>query len=760
MTLSDSIPLPEDQVLRMVQQTNLNVFLTGKAGTGKTTLLRKICNTTWKRYAIVAPTGVAAIHAGGSTIHSFFNIFPHTFLPFGDIPNSRNGRYETAWSLSRNIKLKSERIKIIQNLDLLIIDEVSMVRCDLLDALDVVLRKYRHSNLPFGGLQLLLCGDLFQLPPVVKDAEAGYLHLHYPSFYFFESKALKQAGYVPVELRVVHRQTDLEFLGILNQVRNGHLDQQAAARLQERFNLLLAENPPDGYITLTSHVGQADRINQDRLERLEGKKKTFKAHIDGDFPTSMYPADEVLELKIGAQVMFIKNNRDFNFFNGKIGWVDAFDADTGTIRIRCEDDEFIDVPQEVWEHQEFGFDQQKSALTKDTVGRFFQFPLKLAWAITIHKGQGLTFDRAVIDAGKSFASGQVYVALSRCRTLDGLVLRSKINSGEQLTDDLVCRFYDTFPREYETNAHVVDALNAYPQELLRDAFLLKDASNLIYPLRDILRSGAQIAGVDGTRIDGIYTELERLIGVGQKYIPVANTFLKQQDAEGRERFFNAVRYFREHVTNLIIVPLFDVLQELEGNDKCKLMSKKLRVVTPDLPLIYRSLSVIEALIKCRLSNEFESMRGLIDGIESESKIVLMGMLRQSNATPSKSSKPHKGQKYIRERKEKKPKGASTFETLSLLREGNHPAAIAELRNLASSTIWGHLRTAIKQGDAEPADVLDADAIKDAQAFLDAHTECTQFGQILKIAESSDVDANHVGLLWARRERELIEAERP
>jgi hypothetical protein len=185
--------LPEDQVVRMVQQTNLNVFLTGKAGTGKTTLLRKICNTTWKRYAIVAPTGVAAIHAGGSTIHSFFNIFPHTFLPFGDIPNSRNGRFETAWSLSRNIKLKSERIKIIQNLDLLIIDEVSMVRCDLLDALDVVLRKYRHSNLPFGGLQLLLCGDLFQLPPVVKDAEAGYLNLHYPSFYFFESKALKQA---------------------------------------------------------------------------------------------------------------------------------------------------------------------------------------------------------------------------------------------------------------------------------------------------------------------------------------------------------------------------------------------------------------------------------------------------------------------------------------------------------------------------------------------------------------------------------------
>ncbi len=760
MTFTEHISSPEDQVIRLVQQTNQNVFLTGKAGTGKTTLLRNICNNTWKRFAIVAPTGVAAINAGGSTIHSFFNLFPLTFLPYGEIPHTRSTRYETAWTLSRNLKLKSERIKIIQSLDLLIIDEISMVRCDLLDALDVVLRKYRHSNLPFGGLQLLLCGDLFQLPPVVKDNEAKYLAQHYPTFYFFESKALKQAGYVPVELKTVHRQTDPEFLAILNQVRDGHLDHQAAARLHERFNLLLAENPPDGYITLTSHVGQADRINQERLERLTEKKKTFKAHVDGDFPKSLYPADEELELKVGAQVMFIKNNRDLNFFNGKIGWIEAFDAETGTIRVRCEHEEMIDVPQEVWEHQEYGFDQQKNALTKDTVGRFFQFPLKLAWAITIHKGQGLTFDRAVIDAGKSFASGQVYVALSRCRTLDGLVLRSRIDSGEQLTDDLVCRYYDAFPREEETNVHVLSALASYPQELFRDAFLLKEVSNLLYPLRDMLRSGAQTAGVETGAIDAVYAELERLIGIGQKYMPAALSFIRMPEADGKERFFNAIRYFRENLTKTILQPLIRTLLELEGKEKSKVLHKKLRGVVPELPAVYRSLTIAEAYVKCQLQANFEAMRELVESIETESKLLVMGMLRKSDVEITNEPRKNPVKKHIRGRKEKKPKGSSTLETLALLREGNHPGAIAELRNLATSTVWGHLRSAIKNGAMEPAEVLDEDAMKDAQAFLDAHTECTQFGQILKIAENEDIDTNHVGLLWALREREITEAGKP
>jgi hypothetical protein len=760
MALNGTFILPEEQVMRLVQQTNLNIFLTGKAGTGKTTLLRKICSTTWKRFAIVAPTGVAAIHAGGSTIHSFFNIFPHTFLPYGEIPHSRSGRYETAWTLSRNIKLKNERIKIIQNLDLLIVDEVSMVRCDLLDALDVVLRKYRHSNLPFGGLQLLLCGDLYQLPPVVKDSEANYLLRHYPSFYFFESKALKQAGYVPVELKTVHRQTDPEFLAILNQVRDGHLSQQAAARLHERFNLKLAENPPEGYITLTSHVGQADRINQERLERLPGKKKTFKAHIDGDFPAGMYPADEVLELKLGAQVMFVKNNRELNFFNGKIGWVEAFDAESGTICIRCEEDEMIDVPQEVWEHQEYGFDQQKNALTKDTVGRFFQFPLKLAWAITIHKGQGLTFERAVIDAGKSFASGQVYVALSRCRTLEGLVLRSRIDQGEQLTDDLVCRYYDTFPRESEVDAHLTQALNAFPQSLLNDAFLLKDVANLLYPLRELLRTGAQTAGIDTEQIEKVYSEIERLIAIGQKYLPAAHAFCLQPDADGMERFYNAVRYFREHLTHSIVQPLVNALLELDGKDKSKVLHKKLRGVLPEIPSLYRALAVSEAFIKCRSNQNFDAMPGLLETIEAESKAVVVDMLKKTESVQASGKKEHPGMKYMRARKEKKPKGASTLETLALLREGNHPGTIAELRNLAASTIWGHLRSAIKQGKMEPNEIIDETALNEVKQFLDAHTECTQFGQLLKIAEQEDIDANHVGLLWALRERELIEAEKP
>jgi hypothetical protein len=290
--------------------------------------------------------------------------------------------------------------------------------------------------------------------------------------------------------------------------------------------------------------------------------------------------------------------------------------------------------------------------------------------------------------------------------------------------------------------------------------LLKDASNLLYPLRDLLRTGAQTAGIETDKIDAIYAELERLIGIGQKYMPAALAFVRMPNNDGKERYFNAIRYFREHLSGSVIQPIIRLFLDLDGKEKSKVLRKKLRGLVPELSSLFRSFAVAEAYVKCVIHGNFEPMRELVESIETESKLHVIGMLRQTDVDQNPAPTKRMANKYIRGRKEKKPKGASTLETLALLREGNHPGAIAELRNLATSTIWGHLRSAIKNGNMEPTEILDEDAMKEAQAFLDAHTECTQFGQILKIAETKDIDTNHVGLLWALRERELTEVGKP
>ena len=416
----------------LINQTNRNIFLTGKAGTGKTTFLKFIRENCPKQMAVVAPTGVAAINAGGVTIHSFFQLPLAPFIPETKRTGFNGSKEETVnrHNLISRMRVNNEKRKLWQQLELLIIDEISMVRCDTLDAVDTILRYFRKNPYEkFGGVQLLFIGDMFQLPPVIKDAEWNLFREHYDSPYFFSSQVIKNEPPLYIEFNKIYRQSEEKFINLLNQVRNNELDEVGLSILDSRFQPTFRRSKNDGYIVLTTHNEQARQINLAALQNLEGSALLFEANITGDFPENAFPAEEMLYLKTGAQVMFIKNDsaeRGKRYFNGKIGTVTKLDEDS--IAVQCEGDEDeITVEKEEWENIRYSVDKTTQQVKEQKLGSFTQFPLRLAWAITIHKSQGLTFEKAIIDAGEAFAPGQVYVALSRCTSLDGLILKSKIN---------------------------------------------------------------------------------------------------------------------------------------------------------------------------------------------------------------------------------------------------------------------------------------------------------------------------------------------
>lgn len=417
---------------QFVEGTNVSVFLTGKAGTGKTTFLRKLKELSPKRMAVVAPTGVAAINARGVTIHSFFQLSPGIHIP---------GREETPTGKQRFYQMSKEKKNVLRTMDLLVIDEISMVRCDLLDAIDGVLRKYRDRNKPFGGVQLLLIGDLQQLAPVATDEEWRLLSPYYDTPYFFGSHALKQIEYVTVELQRVYRQNDEAFLELLAAVRENRITPE----IQEQLNTRCLPNfvPPagEGWIHLTTHNRRAQDYNDRQLQAIRMPVMMYKAEVTGNFPEMSYPADVMLQLKVGAQVMFLKNDPDGTqkYYNGKIGTVTALAP--GHISVLCTGESTpIAVPQVEWENTKYTIDPVTQEIKEEVDGTFKQYPLRLAWAITVHKSQGLTFDHAVLDVNQSFAHGQVYVALSRCRTLQGMVLSSPLRFSAVITDSNVEEF--------------------------------------------------------------------------------------------------------------------------------------------------------------------------------------------------------------------------------------------------------------------------------------------------------------------------------
>lgn len=413
---------------KLIEDTKYSVFLTGKAGTGKSTFLRYIAEKTKKNHIVVAPTGIAAINARGETIHSFFGI------PFGPLqpsdPRLKKNRYS------------EEKTQIMENLELLIIDEISMVRSDLLDGVDYILRKVRRNPYPFGGVQVLLVGDLFQLEPVVTQDEKPFLENYYPSSYFFHAWVLRELDLVNIELEKIYRQQDPFFIRLLNAIRNNTATYDDLVKINRRPSKVMSDDTKF-YITLSTTKKAADRTNMEKLNALDEKEFVFEGEIDDDFPEKNLPTDKTLRLKKGAQVIFVKNesNSPRRWVNGTIGVIDEISENS--IRVKLDSGIVVDVYEEIWENVKFKFNPEKNKIEEEVVGKFTQYPLKLAWAITIHKSQGLTFDNVILDLGTgAFAAGQLYVALSRCRTLEGIVLRNKIRQRDVIVREEVIAYYE------------------------------------------------------------------------------------------------------------------------------------------------------------------------------------------------------------------------------------------------------------------------------------------------------------------------------
>lgn len=611
-----------------IESTSQNLFLTGKAGTGKTTFLKKLNQISPKRIVIVAPTGVAAINAGGVTIHSFFQLSFGPQIPKHYIPGYSGNNMSSSEGEKSFTRVSRNKKNIIRSLDLLIIDEISMVRADLLDAIDSVLRRYRNNHLPFGGIQLLMIGDLQQLAPVVKDMDWRVLGQYYDSAFFFCSKALQEAGFISLELKKIYRQSDQTFIDLLNKIRESKPDSAALQQLNERYIPGFSPADEEGYITLTTHNAQARTINLQKLSEIKTSEYKFSADISGEFPEYSYPTEEFLALKTGAQVMFVKNDisPEKIYYNGKIGKIESIEDDI--ISVKCEGDEYaIQVEKAEWQNMKYSVDEKTQEIEEIPVGSFKQIPLKLAWAITIHKSQGLTFDKAVIDANAAFAHGQVYVALSRCRTLEGLVLSSRVSERGIISNSSIKSFTDGI----DENVPDSDFLNrmqiAYQHQLLKDLFDFTLLIRRIYYCIKIVRSNAgSLLGDPVKQLQEISKTIqERMIVIAESFF----TQLKQNDSisqkvEGNPDLQIRIKKGCDYFLNILnneIVPTMDLVQ-FETDNK----------------LIKKSLTRAADQIQEQLEVKLDSLNSAKEGFSTVKFLEARAKASLEKATVSKSAK--------------------------------------------------------------------------------------------------------------------------
>ena len=662
----------DQSLFNLTEHTNRSIFLTGKAGTGKTTFLNEFVKKTKKKHIVVAPTGIAAINAGGVTIHSMFGLPLRTFIPTTDRIDSNLGNNIS--DLMQHFKYRKDKLKLLREIEIIIIDEVSMLRADVLDMMDFSLRFVRRNQQEFGGVQMLFIGDLYQLPPVVRDEH--FLGQYYKSPFFFESYALKEMPLITLELTTVYRQTDEKFLDILNDIRDGAVGDIDFETLNERY-IPDFEPTDEAYVYLTSHNRMADEINQKKIAALKGKPYFYSADIVGNFNENQYPNEEELQLKVGAQVMFIRNDAssEKRYVNGKLAEVMNLDDKEITVLIDG-DDEVFKIKKETWEQKRYGLDADKN-ITEDVLGSFQQYPIRLAWAVTIHKSQGLTFDRLIIDAGKSFASGQVYVALSRCRTLEGIVLKSKITPNVIFADRRVSKFQD------ETNA------NAKIEEILEvekyDYSIKKVVSRLDclwfkFSLEKWFNSTKTSKALDKNKAQYLYQNLKpKIENFGQVYQKFEKIMLQKTHKfiNGNEEWTEietkakgAVNFFFTKVNLEVFQPLLDFYAENKGTKGLKEYNEDFRVFLDDLE----------------------------DYLNDLKKVYLLEIpLFNTDNNISISTKVAKIPSHIL--------------SFQLFEEGKTIPEIAKERGLVTETIFGHLAKFAEQGLLDIARIFDKQKIK-------------------------------------------------
>lgn len=658
-----------------VEMTGRSVFLTGKAGTGKTTFLREVVENSSKRVVVVAPTGIAAINAGGVTIHSFFQLPLHPFIP--------GSKIESKFAFSK------EKRSIIKTIDILVIDEISMVRSDLLDAVDSVLRRFRDRTKPFGGVQLLMIGDLQQLTPVVTDEEADLLRQYYPTPYFFGSRALAKIDYVTIELKEVYRQQDEAFIRILNDVRKGFPSMETINTLNSRYIPDFQPDQDEGYIRLVTHNNMANTYNEQQLEQIDEPLHCFDAQISGTFPEYSYPTEVRLELKTGAQVMFVKNDpsAEKRYYNGKIGHVVEILDDV--ILVQCPgDEEAVAVEQLEWENSRYIINEHTQEMETEVQGVFRQYPLRLAWAITIHKSQGLTFDKAVIDAASSFASGQVYVALSRCRTLDGMVLASPLRQNSVMTDIRVEDYIVNQERAALESVSRLDSIKKeYFSQLLGDMF---DFRNLAYQQKRMLDvcsdfPSGTVVGLAQKHNDILNVLNLNVVPVGQKWRKIISG--KSYEELLSEEFMNRIKKGCEYFLNELDGAYGDFLDKMKDiKAENKELLKRYGNIWSDLDLEFKTQRLI---LKFMSSENFSTECFL----RARQKAVYeaSGFVPKDLKTPSKPSRKSSA-------KPEKPKREDTrFVTFRMYKQGMSIKQIAKERDLQQRTINSHLAHFVAKG---------------------------------------------------------------
>lgn len=663
---------------QFVNETSTSLFLTGKAGTGKTTFLRHIVNASSKNSVVIAPTGVAAIHASGSTIHSMFGLPLKAFIPVDD-PVDHNIA-NNPYSLRKHLKYRRDKRKLLQELELLIIDEISMVRADVLDEVDFALRYVRRNSLPFGGVQVLAIGDLFQLSPVVRRSEWPTLSPYYSKPYFFESKVWKNLGALTLELKKVYRQKNETFLSVLNRIRTGKTTPDDISLLNRRLVSKEDKNTQPDTIVLTTHNATADRLNQERLNKLSGNVYHFKAKVKGNFSESSYPVESDITLKKGAQVMFVRNDTESQrYFNGKIGKV--IEVNDEEVTVKCGDEEPIEVERIEWENMQYKLDN-KDEIIQDKIGSFTQYPLRLAWAITVHKSQGLTFDKLALDLSRSFAPGQVYVALSRCRTLEGLHLHSPIKRHNILIDKTIVDFYRAGRDKTDIEKKLESGRQRHLSIKLKKLF---EFQYIEYPLQEWLTEVAEKNLDVVNKVEPVRwtTEIKECGYIAHKFNSELDALLKryfrtEEIQPLKQRLHKAVHYFATRIVKNLIEPITEYYDEIAYISGSKGHQRN------TLSLIQSLWNLIEGMTEAELKDEK----------------IYQG---ESIKRPPRLTKAVK--------RKKKSFQESTYDiTLSLHERGLPKEDIASMRQLTENTIYSHFVRLYKEDKVPITELIDKDKL--------------------------------------------------